>query len=86
MLMKQNREMRDSLKERAQQPFTNMKFRILYLENKQVVHEVEVRNVNYIDLKRHLHAGETVEIIPEFADYEGNHSSNNEIPYYITHF
>jgi molybdopterin converting factor small subunit len=78
--------MLDVLNERAQQPFINMKFRILYLENNQVVHEVEVRNVSYVDLKRHLHAGETVEIIPEFAGHEVGHNHHDEIPYYITHF
>jgi hypothetical protein len=84
--MKQNYEMPHALDERAQQPFIRMKFKILYLENSQVVHEVEVRNVSYMDLKRHLQAGETVEIIPEFAGHNVKHGDHNEMPYYITHF
>ncbi len=78
-------EMFEALEERAQRPFENMKFKILYLENGQVVHKVEVRNVNYMDLRRHLHAGETVEIVPEFTDYEAKHASHGESPYYVTH-
>lgn len=84
--MKQNCETLNALDERAQQPFMRMKFKILYLENSQVVHEVEVRDVNYVDLKRHLQAGETVEIIPEFAGHDVKHGDHDEAPYYITHF
>lgn len=84
--MKRNRGMLDALDKRAQQPFTKMKFKILYLKNSQVVHEVEVKNVSYLDLKRHLQAGETVEIIPKSADHDVKHTNYHETPCYITHF
>ncbi len=76
--MQRNREILDALDGRAQQPFVKRKFKILYLENDRVVHEVEVRNVNYLDVKRHLEVGDTVEIIPEFAKQAAKYGDHHE--------
>ncbi len=83
--MQRNREISDDLDGRAQQPFMKMKFKILYLENDRVVHEVEVRRVNYLDVKRHLEAGDVVEIIPEFTGQPARSSNHDERSCYIPH-
>ena len=83
--MQRNREKLDALDGRAQQPFVKMKFKILYLENDRVVHGVEVRNVNYLDVKRHLEAGDVVEIIPEFTGQTAKYSNHDEGLCYIPH-
>lgn len=83
--MQPNREMLEAFGRRAQQHFVKMKFKVRYLGNDEVAHEVEVRSVNYLDVKRHLEAGDTVEIIPEFTRQATKDSDHDERSYYIIH-
>ncbi len=77
--------MLDAFGRRVQQPFKDMKFKIRYLENHKVIHQVEVRNINYLDVKRHLEAGNMVEIIPEFTDQTTKYRNHTERSFYVAH-
>jgi hypothetical protein len=83
--MQHNAAILDACNSRTQQPFIKMKFKIRYLENDRAIHQVEVRNINYSDVKRHLEAGDMVEIIPEFTEQNAKDNNHDESPCYIPH-
>jgi hypothetical protein len=65
-------------------PFKKMKFKLSFKRNTSLIHETEVRDINLLDLRRHLETGETVEIIPEFpSDTEESHQRDRSLWYFV---
>jgi hypothetical protein len=75
----------DALTEKSGRSFTSVKFKMLFIRNKTLIHQVEVRNVNFLDLMRHLEAGESVEIIPELDNNATDEHGRDRAPWYIVH-
>jgi DNA-directed RNA polymerase beta' subunit len=67
---------------------TVARFRLEYLNNNenQAIHKVEVRNINFMDLMRHLKKGESVLITPELLkDSLTQIKNQNQTPWYFAH-
>jgi len=66
-----------------------LRFMLLYLNNddNQTIHKVEVRNVNFQDLMRHLQRGESVFITPELLGNSSKHTKKQKdrTPWYFPH-
>jgi hypothetical protein len=63
------------------------KFKLSFLNENARIHQVEVRNINFQDLMRHLQHGESVIITPEFP---GNYTiltkkQEEKAPWYFVH-
>lgn len=70
----------EELMEKIVPTSTVLRFRLLFLndnENK-TIHKVEVRNINFQDLIRHLKRGESVFIIPKLLGNSSKHAKKQE--------
>jgi hypothetical protein len=54
-------------------------------EDSQIVHKVEVRNVDFHDVVRHLQQGDSVLITPKFQENSTRKLRQNRTPWYFTH-
>jgi hypothetical protein len=73
------------LTEKPRRPFTRMKFKLIFRKDDGMVHEVEIKNINLQDLRRHLQDGESVNIVPEFPDDSVNNEKKDHSPWYFIH-
>jgi DNA-directed RNA polymerase beta' subunit len=67
---------------------TVARFRLEYLNNgeNKATHKVEVRNINFLDLMRHLKKGESVLITPEpLKDSLMQIKNQKQTPWYFAH-
>jgi hypothetical protein len=62
-----------------------MKFKLIFRKDDRMVHEVEIKNINLQDLRRHLQDGESVNIVPEFPDDSVNNEKKDHSPWYFIH-
>jgi hypothetical protein len=66
-----------------------LRFMLLYLNNddNQTIHKVEVRNINFRDLTRHLQRGESIFITPELLEKSSKHTKKQKdrTPWYFNH-
>lgn len=66
-----------------------LRFRLLFLNNKEnkTIHKVEVKNLNFQDLMRHLQRGESVFIIPKLLGDSSKDMEKQEdrTLWYFTH-
>jgi hypothetical protein len=64
-----------------------VKFKLSFWDENQRIHSVEVRNINFQDLMRHLQHGESVLITPEFPEYCSTQTKRQEqeAPWYFVH-
>lgn len=64
-----------------------LKFRVLFMNNDDShrIQKVEVRNINFLDLMRHLKRGESVCITPELLGESLNHQKEDRTPWHIDH-
>jgi hypothetical protein len=73
------------LTEKPRRPFKVMKFKLVFRSDDRKVHEVEVKNINLQDLRRHLQNGESVNIVPEFTDGITDNKEKDRHPWYFIH-
>jgi hypothetical protein len=70
-------------------PATNIqRFKLLFMNNdeSQRIHKVEVRNINFQDLMRHLKQGESVCITPELLGDPSVHTKKQDrASWYFAH-
>jgi hypothetical protein len=65
-----------------------LRFELRFLDNneRQGIHKIEVRNINFQDLMRHLQRGESVLITPELLENSStNMKKKNRGPWYFVH-
>jgi hypothetical protein len=62
-----------------------MKFKLAFRRDGCIVHELEVKNINFQDLRRHLQSGESVNIVPEFPDDAIDNEKKDRSPWYFIH-
>jgi hypothetical protein len=81
--------MPEELMEKVVPTSTVLRFRLLFINNNEnkTIHKVEVRNLNFQDLMRHLQRGESVFIIPKLLGNSSKHMKNHEdrTPWYVAH-
>lgn len=81
--------MPEELMEKMVSTPTVLRFRLLFLNNNanKTIHKVEIRNLNFQDLMRHLQRGESVLIIPKLLRNSSKHMKNHEdpTPWYFAH-
>lgn len=81
-------DMTEELMEKMVPTSTVRRFRLLFQnhnENK-TIHKVEVRNLNFQDLMRHLQRGESVFIIPKLLGNSSKHTKQEDrTPWYFAH-
>lgn len=78
----------EKLAEKAFPKSSVVRFRLAYLNNSenQAIHKVGVRNINFLDLMRHLKKGESVLITPELLkDSLTQIKNQNQTPWYFAH-
>jgi hypothetical protein len=68
-------------------PISGFRLRFLGDDGSQLTHKVEVRNINFQDLMRHLRHGESVLITPKFRENSLTNTKKQEdrTPWYFTH-
>jgi hypothetical protein len=66
-----------------------LRFRLLFLNNNEnkTIRKVEVKNLNFQDLMRHLQRGESVFIIPKLLgdSSKDTKKQENRAPWYFAH-
>lgn len=84
----------EELMEKVVQTSTVLRFRLQFLDNNEnkikenrTIHKVEVRNLNFQDLMRHLQRGESVLIIPKLLGNSSRHAKKqgDRTPWYFAH-
>lgn len=79
----------EELLEKVVPPSTMLRFRLLFLNNNEngTVQKVEVKNLNFQDLMRHLRRGESVFITPKLLGDSSKEMKKQEdrSPWYFTH-
>jgi hypothetical protein len=68
-------------------PVSGFRLGFLGKDENQMIHKVEVRNINFQDLMRHLRRGESVLIIPKFRENSLTNAKKQEdrTPWYFAH-
>lgn len=86
MLMLEEGTMPEELVEKVVTTSAMLGFRLLFLDNNEneAIHRVEVRNINFQDLIRHLQRGESVFIIPKLLENSSKHAKK-QAPWYFAH-
>jgi hypothetical protein len=79
----------EELVKKAVQTSAVLRFRLLFLSNNEnkTIQKVEVKNLNYQDLMRHLQRGESVFIIPKLLEDSSKDTKKQEdrAPWYFAH-
>jgi hypothetical protein len=57
---------------------SGFRLRFLSKEESQIIHKVEVRNINFQDLMRHLLRGESVFIAPKLKEKSSGYANKRE--------
>lgn len=87
ILEEEKGNMPEELMEKVVSTPTVLRFRLLFLNNNEnkTIHKVEVRNLNFQDLMRHLQRGESVFIVPKFLGNSLKHTEKQEdrTPWYF---
>ncbi len=81
-------EEKGSIPEMMENEYTIAGFRIQFLNDENemhFLHKVEVRNINFQDLMRHLRHGESVLITPKLQESSIGMKKYDQIPWYFTH-
>ena len=89
ILEEEEGNMPEELMEKVVSTSTVLRFRLLFLNNSEnkTIHKVEVRNLNFQDMIRHLQRGESVLIIPKLLGNPSKHTKKheNQNPWYFAH-
>jgi hypothetical protein len=79
----------EELLEKVVPPSAMQRFRLLFLNNNKnrTIQKVEVKNLNFQDLMRHLHRGESVYITPKLLGDSSKETKKQEdrSPWYFAH-
>ncbi len=69
------------------EPISGFTLRFLGTDAGQTIHKVDIRNINFQDLMRHLRCGESVIITPKPNGHtlDNVRKQENRAPWYFTH-
>ena len=70
---------------RDAKPVIGFSLKFLSGDESQIIRKMEVRDINFQDIKYHLERGEVVLISPKFLENSSTNTRKHKEPWYFTH-